>query len=184
MNMRPDIPIVKTATPVESARALLAALAESHAARGKAGTATVRAAVAAGEALIPVMEAAPERGRQAFIRTSLESSKTVVNECLRLAREVSRVEEYLDGAPSKSHSIAGAIRFLSGKTAKKAKKPDLCAAWKKATAEERTALFATVNFDEVREAFPAEFVRNLEGHFSSSPSRPAASILSGRPQPS
>jgi hypothetical protein len=71
----------------------------------------------------------------------------------------------LDGAAVQSHSVRGLLRFLSPPRGKPKKTP-LENAWKKATAEERKAFFAAVDFNEARAAFPADYFKKLGQHFT------------------
>jgi hypothetical protein len=152
-------------TPIETARARLAVYAEANASANKVGTATVLAALAAGVALIPVMEDAPVRGRQQFIRTSLDTSKTIVNQCIRIAKDPARVQVYLDGSAVQSHSVRGLLRFLSPPRAKTVKTP-LVTAWNRASDDERKALFNAIAFDEACLHFPAEWFRRLDQRYT------------------
>jgi hypothetical protein len=154
--------------PIKTARDLLAAYTKAVDSIGTAGTAAILAARDAGIALIPVMENAPKRGRQKFITLNLGSSKTIVNQCIRFANELARVQEYLDGTAVQKRSIRGLLRFLSAPSPKpkKPRKPELLTAWREASFEDHRARFAEYSVDQFCEESTPELLERLRARFA------------------
>jgi hypothetical protein len=168
-----DTEAKKAPTLLERARAAFQALR-------MAGTDELQRAIAFGDTAMLLQEQVPKRKWQSYIRNHIVgASKTVVNECIRLAKARPVIEAHLDGMPSKSMSIRGALKLLHSlekgnvKNPKRAKAPAadlasmLAAEIAKATPEELRAAFAASDFNTCRAAFPKNWVKKLGEDFTS-----------------
>jgi hypothetical protein len=164
--MLPVVAPQKAPTLIERART-------EYEAFRQASTDELRHAMAYGDVAMLLKKQAPKRKWQAYIRDHVGASKTITNECIRLAKARPIIEAHLDGMPSKS--IRGALKLLRSlekgdvETPRKAKAPatDLAATMAKATPDELRAAFAASGFKKCREAFPSDWVKKLDEDFTS-----------------
>jgi hypothetical protein len=155
---------------------LLEMAREKYKAMCKAGADEVRCALDFGDILIRVKkELAPKRGWQEYVKEQIGVSKTVANECIRLANHHDAIERHLGNSRldgTAVHSVRAALRLIrkpagaSKTTFKKKAAPSLDKLWGTATPEERRAVLAKRDFEEAVTEFPIGWFQKLEDRFS------------------
>jgi hypothetical protein len=165
-----------------SADNLLVKARTKYIAMCKAGADEVRCAMDLGYVLIEVKaKLAPKRGWQGYVKEHIGVSKTVANECIRLARHHDVIERHLgksDLDGSAVHSIRAALRLIrepSGATETKLKvktvPPALAVMWAKASPDERRAALTERGFEKAITEFPADWLDKLNQRFAKQSAR-------------
>jgi hypothetical protein len=159
--------------PIKNAKIKYAAYKEATGAQEKTGTDELRAAMAFGDALISLGEAAPKRKKFAYIHSHFDDlPRSTLNLCMKLARGREIIDADLSNGVR--HSIRTARTRLrkpaedGGSAKAKAEKPakekpatDLMAL----TSEQRKAAFAACDIHKIIQDFPVAWFSVLRGRF-------------------